>query len=192
MPKATSGIKLVIAGVIVCLLAIFATSVGYRMLHPSLQVVSKQSGGGGMPGGMSGGMGAVQELMNNVKANPNDFGARVELGNAFIMMRAWDRAIEHLTVANTIKPGEVHVLKSLGISMYHKGDFANALGTYKAILTKQPDDALALYNVGVIYRHALKNDGEAATYFKKLLEVHKHDDELRKDTEKELKEMGLL
>ncbi len=133
-----------------------------------------------------GNMGMVKEFIARVEANPNDVEALIGLGNAFIMMRAWDRALEPLDKANTIEPGNIILLKSIGIAHFNKEDFKKASDAYDEILTIDPNDTLALFNQGVIFKYYFEKPDAAKNYFEKVLEVEKEDDEIIKMAKQEL------
>jgi tetratricopeptide (TPR) repeat protein len=193
------GRKAVILAVFLALAAMFATSFVYRMKNPNLFVKSQPArnfadagegqGGPGAPamdGAMSGAMSRVKEYLERVKQNPEDVEALVGLGNSFLMMRAWDRALEPLEKARTLKPEDTTVLKAVGIAYFNKEEYAKASETYEAILKIDPKDTLALFNLGVIYKHYFKKPDIAQTYFEKVLALEKQDAEMLKLARQEL------
>jgi len=141
----------------------------------------------GMGQNMGGGMAKVKEFMARVDENPNDVEALVNLGNSFLMMRAWDRAIEPLEKANELKPGDTNVLKAIGIAYFKKEDFVKASAAYDEILEIDPNDTLALFNLGVIFKYYFEKPDASRTYFKKVLTLEKNDAELIKMAKQELK-----
>lgn len=197
------GRKAVILAIFICVGAMFVTSFVYRMNHPNLFVQVQQQhtpddghdhgdGPTGAPPGMGDGMGAamgqVKEYLAQVEADPNNVEALVNLGNSFLMMRAWDRALEPLTKAHELKPGNTDVLKAIGIAHFNKEDFTKASATYDEILEIEPNDSLALFNLGVIYKYYFEKDKVARTYFEKVLAVEKKDENIIKMTKQELEQ----
>jgi len=187
------GRKAVILAVVISVAAMFVTSFMYRMDNPNLFVKGQQpssmSGEGATPPpgmGQGGGMARVKEFMARVEENPNDVKALVNLGNSFLMMRAWDRALEPLEKANELKPGNTDVLKAIGIAYFNKEDFTKASAFYEQILKIDPADTLAMFNLGVIYKHYFKKPVEARKYFEKVLKLEKNDAEMRKLAAQEL------
>ncbi|MEZ7195744.1 tetratricopeptide repeat protein [Pseudodesulfovibrio karagichevae] len=193
------GRKAVILAVFLALAAMFATSFLYRMNNPNLVVKSQPSrsftdagegqGGPGAPamgGAVSGAMSRVKEYLDRVKKNPDDVEALVGLGNSFLMMRAWDRALEPLEKARGLEPDNTSVLKAVGIAYFNKEDYAKASEAYEAILKIDPEDTLALFNLGVIYKHSFKKPDIAQTYFEKVLALEKQDAEMLKLARQEL------
>jgi len=210
------GRKAVILTVIGAVAVMFVTSFVYRMNHPNLFVQVKQlqeqrqaaaenadhdhdgdgvqdhgddSAGSPPPGmgqGMGGNMAQVKEFLARVEANPEDVEALINLGNSFLMMRAWDRALEPLEKANELKPGNTELLKAIGIAYFNKEDFVKATSSYDEILEIDPNDTLALFNLGVIHKHYFEKPDRARIYFEKVLELEKQDAEMIKLVKQEL------
>lgn len=203
------GRKVVILSVLICVAAMFVTSFIYRMNHPNLFVEVRQQGQQvqdhdhdgdgvqdhgpeedagvpGMGGAMGGTMAKVREFMAAVENNPDDLEAQVNLGKAFLLMRAWDRAIEPLEKAHALAPEDIDVLKALGIAYFNKEDFTHASEAYDKILAIEPHDTLALFNLGVMYKYYFEKTDVARTYFEKVLSLEKDDQELIKVAKQEL------
>ncbi|OIQ51110.1 lipoprotein NlpI [Pseudodesulfovibrio hydrargyri] len=193
------GRKAVVLAVFLALAAMFATSFLYRMNNPNLFVKSQaprsfaeeggERGGQGAPamgGAMNGAMSRVKEYMERVKGNPEDVEALVGLGNSFLMMRAWDRALEPLEKARSLRPDDATVLKAVGIAYFNKEEYAKASEAYETILKVDPQDTLALFNLGVINKHYFKKPDIAQTYFEKVLALEKQDAEMLKLAREEL------
>ena len=191
---ASIGRKAVILSVIVFIGAMFLTSFIYRLDNPNLfvkarmpeQAPSSDSVGPAMGEAMGGAMSKVKEFMARVEANPDDAQALVGLGNSFLMMRAWDRALEPLLKARTLIPEDTTVLKAIGIAYFNKEDYVRAVEAYEAILKTDRTDTLALFNLGVIYKHYFKKPEVAKTYFVKVLKLEKDDSEMIRLAKEEL------
>ena len=133
-------------------------------------------------------MAQVKEFMARVEANPDDVEALIHLGNAFLTMRAWDRAIEPLEKANELKPGNTDVLKAIGFAYFNKEDFVRATASFDEVLEVDPTDTLALFNLGVIHKHYFEKPDQARIYFEKALVLEKEDAEMIKLIKQELKD----
>lgn len=193
------GRKAVILTVIAGVLVMFVTSFVYRMQHPNLfkQVQQQHTADDGHdhgddgatppPGmGQAGAMAKVKEYMAAVEKNPNDVEALIDLGNSFLMMRAWDRALEPLDRAHELRPDDIRVLKGIGIAHFNKEEYVKASAAYDRILEIDPDDTLALFNLGVIFKYYFDKPEPARTYFEKVLSIEKDDAELIKMAKQEL------
>ncbi|WP_243547156.1 tetratricopeptide repeat protein [Pseudodesulfovibrio tunisiensis] len=188
--KATLGRKTVLLILLGSIAAIFAVSFLYRMQNPNLQVHVKQQSRTRAPEGMTqnmAGMAQVKELMARVEKNPEDVEALTELGNMFLMMRAWDRALEPLEKAVQLQPKNVNLLKGVGICYYNKKQYDKAMQVYGEILEITPDDALVFYNMGVISKYALSKPDQAKSFFRQAAEFAGQNEELRLHAEEELK-----
>ena len=189
----TFGRRSVILVVVLSAAAMFVTSFIYRMNHPNLfvQVEHQHEQKSSMPPGMGeqgGPMAKVKEYMARVDQNPDDVEALVGLGNAFLMMRAWDRALEPLNRASELSPGNADVLKAVGIAYFNKKEYENAEKAYQSILAVAPDDTLALFNLGIINKYYFKKMDVARTYFEKVLSLEKNDSEMLKMARQELEQ----
>jgi len=188
------GRRAVILAVFIAIAMMFGTSFVYRLNNPNLFVKSKQAppkmgeqAEGGMPGAMgNGAMSRIREYIDRVKKDPNDVEALVGMGNSFLMMQAWDRALESLEKARKLKPEDTTILKAVGIAHFNKKEFAKATEAYKAILKIDPKDTLALFNLGVIAKHYSKDEALARTYFEQVLALEKRDMEMLQLAKEEL------
>ncbi|MCJ2162948.1 MULTISPECIES: tetratricopeptide repeat protein [unclassified Pseudodesulfovibrio] len=190
------GRKAVIITVVVAIGVMFVTSFVYRMNNPNLFVKAQQRQGMGNAGddhgdgsanqGMNGAMSRVKEFMDRVDKNPGDVEALVGLGNSFLMMRAWDRALAPLEKALELRPDDTTILKAIGIAHFNKEEFIKASEAYETILKIDPQDTLALFNLGVIYKHYFKKPEVAGTYFEKVLALEKEDADMIKLAREEL------
>ena len=198
MINADTGRKAVILAVVGGLLAMFVASFVYRMNNPNLYVKVQQApqhdhgdDASGRPAGAmdAGAMGQVRDFMARVEANPDDVEALVGLGNSFLMMRAWERAVDPLERANELKPGDVNVLKAIGIAKFNKEDFVGASAVYDEILEIDANDTLALFNLGVIFKYYFEKPDVSRTYFEKVLAQENAEDDVRQMAEKELSDL---
>ena len=187
------GRKAVLVSLFVALLAIFAGVMVYRLNHPSLQEFVHQAPGnqetraeagpGGMPGN---GMGQVREYMAQLEKNPEDFDALTGLGNAFLMMRAFDRASENLEKALAVRPDAYDVKGALGYAYFNLKRYEDSLRMFKEMVEARPDDAMAQFNLGVILKHGFQRAAEAESHFKAVLSIKDADEDLIKRARAEL------
>jgi len=188
------GRRAVIAMAFLGVAAMFVASFVYRLNNPNLFVASRQAPTqevtpGTMPPGMEqmgGNMARVKEYMAQVEADPNDVDALVGLGNSFLMMRAWERAVVPLDRANELRPGDIEVLKGIGIARFSLEDYVKASAAYDEILEIDPEDTLALFNLGVIFKYYFDKPDQARTYFEKVVAIEREDSEMIKLAKQEL------
>lgn len=193
----TMGRKSVLAVSLILLVGIFAASVGYRMSNPGLEKHVKQQsqGSGGMPPamggeGMPGNMAGLQEKMALLEKDPENFEALRELGEAFMMMRAWERAAPFLERAAKVRPEDPQVRMSLGIVRFQQKDHAGAAAIYEELLAEAPEDPLINYNLGILYTHFLNKPEAAAECFTKVIENAGDDKEMIQRAKEEMEHLG--
>jgi tetratricopeptide (TPR) repeat protein len=72
-------------------------------------------------------------------------------GQAFILKRAYDKAIAAFDAAHTADPDATPYINSRGFAYEGKGDDEHALADYNLVLKMRPNAALALNNRGTLY-----------------------------------------
>ena len=197
--------KVVLVALLAALLAMFAGSFAYRMQGAGLAVEIKPerggmgAGRGGPMGGSGGPMGGamagidterLRELMATMEKNPNDPKVLLELGNTFMMMQAWDKALEFLDKAEKLTPGDVQVHRALGMVRFERKEYPLARKSFDLVLKKEPGDVLAHYNMGILLKHYLKKPAEGDAEFRKVLQLGSADPEIQKSAEEELAHPG--
>lgn len=188
----TFGRKVVLAVSFLLVVGVFAASVGYRMVNPGLEKHARQKtrGASAMSSAMGGGrIEGIRETMALLKENPEDFESLKKLGNAFLMMQAWDRAEPFLERAQKINPDDHEVLMSLAIVHFQLKDHQAAASIYEKLLQESPDDPLINYNLGILYKHFLNKPTEAAALFRKSVENAGDDAEMQERARQELQAM---
>ena len=197
--------KVVLVALLAALLAMFAGSFAYRMQGAGLAVEIKPerggmgAGRGGPMGGSGGPMGGamagidtdhLRELMATMEKNPNDPKVLLELGNTFMMMQAWDKALEFLEKAEKLTPGDVQVHRALGMVRFERKEYPLARKSFDLVLKKEPGDVLAHYNMGILLKHYLKKPAEGDAEFRRVVQLGSDDPEILKSAEEELAHAG--
>src|SRR5664279_1321823 len=85
-------------------------------------------------------------LREFVKANPNDFGTRVRLGETLARQGKLSEAIAQLSEAVRIKPDSADVHNNLGLLLLMTGEPEKSLPHFSAALRLKPDLAIARDN----------------------------------------------
>lgn len=188
-----AGRKLVLAVLLAALLAIFVGSFVYRMQGSGLVVEIQQERGGMGKGGPGGPMGMagvdmehLRELMRLVEQNPDDPKVLLELGNTFMMMQAWDKALEFLDKAVKLTPEDVRAHRAVGMVRFERKEYELARKSFALVLQKEPDDALSHYNMGILLKHYMKKPAEGDAHFRRVVQLNPQDPEVRKGAEAEL------
>lgn len=193
------GQKVVVGSLVAALLIIFVGSFIYRMQGKGMTVEIQQERGG-MGGGMGEGMGgkggpmgmmgvdmeALRELMRKMETNPEDPKILFELGNTFMMMQAWDKALEFLEHAAKNAPNDMETQKALGMVRFELKQYDQAKKIFDKVLAKNPDDALTHYNMGILLKHYMNKPGEAEPHFRKVVQLAPKDADVLKSAQEEL------
>lgn len=193
------GQKVVVGSLVAALLIIFVGSFIYRMQGKGMTVEIQQERGG-MGGGMGEGMGgkggpmgmmgvdmeALRELMRKMETNPEDPKILFELGNTFMMMQAWDKALEFLEHAAKNAPNDMETQKALGMVRFELKQYDQAKKIFDKVLAKNPDDALTHYNMGILLKHYMNKAGEAEPHFRKVVQLAPKDADVLKSAQEEL------
>lgn len=114
----------------------------------------------------------VQQLQTEIKNNPNDFEAMVELANINFDQRNFEDAINLYTKALDVRPDDVNVRTDLGTAMFYANRLDDGIVQFKKVLQVNPNHAPTLFNMGVAMLHG-KSDPEAALqYWQKLVDTN--------------------
>jgi tetratricopeptide (TPR) repeat protein len=94
----------------------------------------------------------------------------IEKGWSLISLGDYDGAIQALTKALALSPGEVQAESLLGWAQMLREDYDDALATFQKVLTKEPANSLARINLGYV---CLKKKifGEAIEHLSKAIRM---------------------
>jgi len=197
-PLLSGGQKLILLALIGAIAIMFIGSFAYRMKGTGLvvQIQPEQGGMGAMGeamGGKGGPMGMMgvdmeqlRELMRKMEENPNDPKVLVELANTFMMMQAWDKSLEFLTMAEKAAPGEVDVHRAMGMVRFERKEYDLAQKSFDIVLKKDPNDVLAHYNMGILLKHYMKKPAEGDAHFRRVVQLNPKDPDVLKSAQEEL------
>ncbi|MFW5498279.1 MULTISPECIES: tetratricopeptide repeat protein [unclassified Maridesulfovibrio] len=189
----SGGQKAVVWLLGLALVALFVSSLTYRMSHPGNKVEFQQrSSGGGMPGGMGEGMSEdamkhVRELMERMGKDPENMEIQLELANSFMMIRAYGRAQTFFEKVVSVEPKNVQALMGLGMCFYQAEQFEKAAEVFDKIVAITPDDSMALFNAAIVKKYYLHKHEEADAQLKQIVDNPKSSPEMKKRAEEELK-----
>ncbi len=185
-----SGQKIILVLVLCAFGAMFAGSFAYRMQGAGLVVEVRQQnegmGKGGMASVMGMDMGAMRAIMDKLRANPDDPQVMMEVGNAFMMMQAWDKALEMFNMAEKKLPKDASVQRGIGMVRFERKEFDLAKKAFDKVLAAEPGDALSHFNMGILLKHYMNKAAEGDAHFRKVLELAPDDQELIKGAQEEL------
>jgi len=194
-PPLGGGQKLILLALIGAIVVMFVGSFVYRMKGSGLVVEMHQERGGmgEAAGGQAGPMGMMgvdmeqlRELMRKMEENPNDPQVLVELANTFMMMQAWDKALEFLTMAEKAAPDDPGVHRGMGMVRFERKEYDLARKSFDRVLKKNPDDVLAHYNMGILLKHYMKKPAEGDAHFRRVVQLNPQDQDVLKSAQEEL------
>ncbi|MFP4169006.1 MAG: tetratricopeptide repeat protein [Desulfonatronovibrionaceae bacterium] len=160
------------------LAAVVVSFVVYRTDHPSLtrHVQTEEKAMGDMTG-----------LMERLKDNPEDKEALFMLGQRFMRMQAWDKALEFWERLIKLDPENKTVLTQKGFCLFQQEEYEQAVEEFKKVLDVDDTDYRAHYNLGMLYKYYLEEPQSAREHLQKALENLPPDKEdIRSDLQKEL------
>jgi tetratricopeptide (TPR) repeat protein len=160
------------------LVVILVSFVVYRIDHPSLtrheQVAADP-------------MSDMTSLMERLQENPEDKQALFMLGQRFMQMQAWDKALEFWNRLQKLESENKSVLTQKGFCLFQKDKYEQAAGIFKEILRMDAEDYRAHYNLGMLYKYYLEKPDLARTHLQKVLEfLPAEEGDLRENVKKEL------
>jgi cytochrome c-type biogenesis protein CcmH/NrfG len=170
---------------------LLATAFVYRITHPSLTrspnqpahtAADHEDGQAQSQQDMS----AVRELMVRLSENPGDPETLKSLGREFMRMEAWEQAKGFLEQSVAAKPTDTDAMMMLGVALFNMQSFREAADQFELIVSLDEDNAMALYNLGVIYKHGLEDPDTARGYFNRVLESEAANEQLRAQASREL------
>ena len=152
----------------VLLAVMFVTSFAYRMRHPSMTAAVRETPAAQEAENQE--MMRIQELMVQLKDHPEDGAAMLELAEAFMSMQAMDRAALFLDKAAKLLPGDTRLLRDQGMVAFERQEYAKARDAFQGILARDPANATAHFNLGVIKRYYLNQTEPALGHFRSVVE----------------------
>ena len=181
------GKKLVLGLIGLSLCAILVASFAYRTSHPNLTEPGRQQAAQAMSagGGAESGTDELTHLMALMKEDPNNVGVLKQLTDFFIRQQDWNRAGFFVQKAQVVAPSDPQVLYMHGIILFNEQKPAEAVEVFESLIALE-DDASARYNLGIIYKHFLKQPDKAKPHFEALLANPKADAELKQRAQTEL------
>jgi cytochrome c-type biogenesis protein CcmH/NrfG len=184
--SATTGVGPLVVALLMgtAALVMLLTSVNYRLENPSMTMTMRSNQG--RAGMESGAMDRVGELMVQVRENPEDVPALLELGRLFFRMESYDNARAFLGRAVKLAPENGEALRLYGMTLFHAGDREGAAQAFAAMVELDPDNAAARYNLGVLQKHFLNKTEAARGQFQAVLETPEASEELKQKAREEL------
>src|SRR5262245_60823235 len=114
----------------------------------------------------------VERLQTELRNNPKNFEALVELANIHFDQKNFAESISLYSKALEIRPDMVNVRTDLGTALFYGNRFDDAIAEFKKSLELDPTHPQTLFNLGVAFLHG-KNDAQSALqYWEKLVALN--------------------
>lgn len=109
-----------------------------------------------------------------LELRPNYSEARNNLGVNYLEMKRWDDAVKEFrqVLDDIFYPGQENVQINLGLALFGKGDYQQALPILRSMVGRNPTDPRARVSLGRVY-FALDKTDLAVGEFKKALELNR-------------------
>ncbi|WP_045214641.1 tetratricopeptide repeat protein [Desulfonatronovibrio magnus] len=167
---------------VVCLIAIFLSSLMGRVKDPSITVVTS----GAQRTQEQAMMAEISGLMAEVDRNPDNVPAMIELAHLFMLMDAWERSYAFWNRILAIEPENELALNQAGFTLFQLERFTEAEERFQALLDLDPDNYRSHYNLGIMYKYYLDDQEKAEHHFHRILEIAPEDPELIQRIQHEL------
>jgi tetratricopeptide (TPR) repeat protein len=91
---------------------------------------------------------AITLLEKAVASSPSNVSVQFELGNLYLGNKQFEKAVQHIEIANALEPNKPRVLAALGYAWFQLGDANRARGFLEQSVKLAPKFALAWYHLG--------------------------------------------
>lgn len=183
-PQGNAPQRYVIVFLAASLVLMLAISFLFRMENPGLQIRRMpRSTMGGMGGDQ---MGQIGKLMRQLAEKPNDHDLLLQMSEFFMSRQDWDNAQTFLARALVAKPGDLRTLHHFAHAQFQKQQYAEAAETFRQILNIEPDSALALFNLGLIYGRFMDAPDKARKALEQAVASPKASGDIKKNAQAEL------
>jgi Flp pilus assembly protein TadD len=133
---------------------------------------------------------AFAEFRKAAEADPRDTTSRLNMGVVLLHAGAYGKAEEQYREILKLSPDDAQAQVGLaaalrgGADASHSQKLDEARTLLEKVLSADPHETSALFNLGVLYADFLKRPSDAAPYFKRFLADAPSDHPLRPDAEK--------
>jgi cytochrome c-type biogenesis protein CcmH/NrfG len=116
----------------------------------------------------------AQPLLAQLKSTPNDPELLAKLGNIYYVTKSFKEASAYFKRSVDIRD-DVKVRTELGRAYYYSGDPDDALAQFEKVLKSDPDNANAMFNVGMVkWQGKFDVDGALAAWQQILKKYPNH------------------
>jgi cytochrome c-type biogenesis protein CcmH/NrfG len=113
-------------------------------------------------------------LIENLKAEPNNAGLLVSIGNVYYDAHQYPIAVDYYARALKLRPSDAAVRTDMATAHWFMGDADLAIAEFTRALTYAPDNPNTLFNRGLVRWQGKKDSAGAIADWEKLLVVAPH------------------
>lgn len=127
--------------------------------------------------------GLIEEYLNVLAGDPNNWAAIVALANAFFESGQWREAIEYYQEALRLDPHDADIRTDLGTCYRNLGMPDRAIAEYRKARMYNPGHLHARYQLGIVYAYHTNDHAKAIREWEDLLNIapgFPHAQEIRK------------
>jgi cytochrome c-type biogenesis protein CcmH/NrfG len=114
----------------------------------------------------------TKALEAEVKQNPQNLQAWIQLGHTYYDSDQYSLAIAAYEKALSINPDNADVLTDLGVMFRRSGQPKKAIEKFELAVAVNPKHEVARLNKGIVLLHDLKDEGGAIRVWEELLEIN--------------------
>ena len=111
---------------------------------------------------------ALQEQLKAVELNPENAGSQIILGNIYIELEQWDKAIETLQKATELDAKDERGFYLLALALEGKGEKGKAIESLQKAIKIKPEDTLFLAKLAYLYDE-IGNKNKAKEIYNQIL-----------------------
>lgn len=116
----------------------------------------------------------AEPLLAELKTNPNDAALLARIGETYLAAQQFQTAQDYFSRSLALKPDPA-VLNRSASAIYFLGDADKAIATLQRALELAPNDATALFNLGMLQWRAKTDPKAAIATWERLLKAHPDD-----------------
>src|SRR5262249_41902168 len=109
------------------------------------------------------------QLLEQLKANPNDPGLLVNLGNVYYDAKVYPAAFDYYHRNLKQQPNDTTVRTDMATALWYVGNTDQALAEFQKVLSTDPNKANALFNMGIVKWRGKNDAAGAIALWQKLL-----------------------
>jgi cytochrome c-type biogenesis protein CcmH/NrfG len=117
----------------------------------------------------------IVQYRMRVEKDPKDIEAMVQLGNANLALKRFDHAKDWYERALKIDPTRADIRMDLAIALRYLGKPDDAIAELNRVLAKDPKNAAALYNLGIILLEDKQDQPAAIAKWEAMMKAHPED-----------------